>query len=322
MAGLVPAIHVFCFQAVDARHKAGHDREGAAMKVPKHIKQYRVERGKGFRLADVDPGDTGGLDIDKADAKDTLANDRKRLAELQELLYAEHRWALLVIFQGMDASGKDSAIDHVMSGINPQGCDVHSFKRPSEDELAHDFMWRAMAAAPRRGHIGIFNRSYYEEVLVARVHPEVLAAQSLPPALVSRHTWKKRFEDIRNYESYLARNGILVIKFHLRISKEEQRRRFLARIEEPGKRWKFSMDDVAERKHWDRYMEAYEHMIRHTATAHAPWYVVPADHKWFGRLVVASALVHALESLQLSFPKVEGKALRELEKAKKALLQE
>jgi PPK2 family polyphosphate:nucleotide phosphotransferase len=292
------------------------------MKIPKHIKEYRVEHGKGFRLADFDPGDTGGLDIDKSEAKDILAGDIKRLAELQQLLYAEHRWALLAIFQGMDASGKDSAIAHVMSGVNPQGCDVHSFKQPSEEELAHDFMWRSMMKVPRRGHIGIFNRSYYEEVLVARVHPEVLRAQSLPPALVSGHTWRERFRHIRNYEDYLVNNGVLVVKFHLRISKEEQRRRFLARIEEPGKRWKFSMDDVNERQYWNRYMAAYEHMIRHTATPLAPWYVVPADNKWYARLVVASALVHTLERLHLSFPKVAGKALRALQQAKKALMHE
>jgi PPK2 family polyphosphate:nucleotide phosphotransferase len=292
------------------------------MKLPKHIKRFRVDGAKGFRLADVDPADTLGLDIAKDAAKAILAKDIKRLADLQELLYAEHRWAVLTIFQAMDAGGKDSAIKHVMSGVNPQGCDVHSFKRPSEEELAHDFMWRAIVQAPRRGHIGIFNRSYYEEVLVTRVHPEVLAAQSLPPALVTKHIWKERFADIRNYEDYLVRNGILVIKFHLRISKEEQRRRFLARIDDPAKRWKFSMADVAERKLWDRYMEAYEDMIRHTATPEAPWYVVPADNKWFARLVVAAALVHALESLNLRFPKVEGKALRVLQHARKALLQE
>jgi PPK2 family polyphosphate:nucleotide phosphotransferase len=292
------------------------------MKIPKHIKQYRIERAAGFRLAHVDPADTGGLDIGKAEAKDILAKDIKRLAELQQLLYAEHRWALLAIFQAMDAGGKDSAIAHVMSGVNPQGCDVHSFKRPSEEELAHDFMWRAMVQVPRRGHIGIFNRSYYEEVLVARVHPEVLRAQSLPPALVSRHTWRERFRHIRNYEDYLVHNGILVVKFHLRISREEQRRRFLARIEEPAKRWKFSMDDVNERQYWNRYMAAYEHMIRHTATPLAPWYVVPADNKWFARLVVASALVHTLEARHLSYPKVEGKALRALQQAKKALVAE
>src|SRR5215471_4524747 len=292
------------------------------MKLPKHIKKYRVEDAKGFRLADIDPADTGGLDVEKDEAKAILAKDIKRLAELQEMLYAEHRWALLVVFQAMDAGGKDSAIAHVMSGVNPQGCDVHSFKRPSDEELAHDFMWRAMVRAPRRGHIGIFNRSYYEEVLIVRVHPEVLKQQSLPPALVSEHTWQRRFQHIRNYEDYLADNGILVVKFHLHISKEEQRRRFLARIDEPAKRWKFSMDDVTERRYWDRYMDAYEHMIRHTATPHAPWYVVPSDNKWFGRLVVASALVHTLESLDLGFPKVEQAALRSLMKAKKALLNE
>ena len=292
------------------------------MKIPKHIRQYCVEHATGFRLADFDPADTGGLDIDKAGAKEMLAKDIKRLAELQQMLYAEHRWALLAIFQGMDASGKDGAIAHVMSGVNPQGCEVHSFKQPSEEELAHDFMWRSMMKVPRRGHIGIFNRSYYEEVLVVRVHPAVLERQSLPPALVTRHTWRERFRHIRNYEDYLVHNGILVIKFHLRISKSEQRRRFLARIEEPAKRWKFSMDDVNERAYWNRYMDAYEHMIRHTATPQAPWYVVPADNKSFARLVVASALVHRLESLDLSFPKVEGKALRALQKAKKALLAE
>jgi PPK2 family polyphosphate:nucleotide phosphotransferase len=292
------------------------------MKIPKHFKQYCIERAKGFRLADFDPSDTGGLDLDKSEAKDMLEKDIKRLAELQELLYAEHRWALLVIFQAMDAGGKDSAIAHVMSGLNPQGCDVHAFKRPSEEELAHDFMWRSMVQVPRRGHIGIFNRSYYEEVLIVRVHPEVLKQQSLPPALVSGHTWRERFRHIRNYEDYLVENGILVVKFHLRISKEEQRRRFLARIDEPAKRWKFSMDDVNERRYWNRYMEAYEHMIRHTATPRAPWYVVPADNKWYARLVVARALVHTLESLHLSYPKVEGKALRELQKAKKALVNE
>src|SRR5215813_6065600 len=292
------------------------------MKIPKQIKSYCIERGNGFRLADQDPGDTGGLDIDKSEAKSILADGIKRLAELQELLYAEHRWALLVIFQAMDAGGKDSAIAHVMSGINPQGCDVHAFKRPSEEELAHDFMWRSMVRVPRRGHIGIFNRSYYEEVLIVRVHPEVLKQQSLPPALVSRHTWRERFRHIRNYEDYLVHNGILVVKFHLRISKEEQRRRFLARIDEPIKRWKFSMDDVNERRYWDRYMEAYEHMIRHTATPEAPWFVVPADNKWYARLVVAQALVQTLESLDLSYPKVEGTALRQLQKARKALVNE
>jgi PPK2 family polyphosphate:nucleotide phosphotransferase len=292
------------------------------MKLPKHIKQFRVDDGKGFRLADYDPADTLGLDIEKGEAKDILAADIKRLAELQEKLYAEHRRAVLMIFQAMDAGGKDSAIKHVMSGVNPQGCEVHAFKQPSEEELDHGFLWRAAAQAPRRGHIGIFNRSYYEDVLVVRVHPELLERQRMPRELVTKHIWKERFKDICGFERYLAHNGIVVVKFHLRISKEEQRRRFLARLDEPAKRWKFSMSDVEERKRWGRYMAAYEDMIRHTATEQAPWYVVPADNKWFARLVVASALVHALESLDLEFPKVDGKALAEMRRARKALLAE
>jgi PPK2 family polyphosphate:nucleotide phosphotransferase len=292
------------------------------MKIPRHIKQFRIDGGKGFRLADHDPANTMGLDIEKGEAKDMLAADIKRLAELQQKLYAEHRRALLVIFQAMDAGGKDSAIAHVMSGVNPQGCEVHSFKQPSEEELDHGFLWRAASRAPRRGHIGIFNRSYYEEVLVVRVHPELLERQRMPRELVTKHIWKERFKDICGFEHYLARNGIVVVKFHLRISREEQRRRFLERLDEPAKRWKFSMSDVEERKRWGRYMAAYEDMIRHTATAQAPWYVVPADNKWFARLVVAAALVHTLESLDLDVPKVEGKALREIQRARRALLSE
>jgi PPK2 family polyphosphate:nucleotide phosphotransferase len=292
------------------------------MKIPRHIKKYRVDDGKGFRLADYDPADTMGLDIEKGDAKEMLAADIKRLAELQEKLYAEHRRAVLVIFQAMDAGGKDSAIKHVMSGVNPQGCEVHPFKQPSEEELDHGFLWRAASRAPRRGHIGIFNRSYYEDVLVVRVHPELLERQRMPRELVTKHIWKERFKDICGFERYLARNGIIVVKFHLRISKGEQRRRFLERLDEPFKRWKFSMSDVEERGRWNRYMAAYEDMIRHTATPEAPWYVVPADNKWFARLVVAAALVHTLESLDQDFPKVEGKALRELLRARKALLAE
>jgi PPK2 family polyphosphate:nucleotide phosphotransferase len=292
------------------------------MKIRRHIKKFRIDDGKGFRLADHDPADTMGLDVEKDDAKGVLATDIKRLAELQEKLYAEHRRAVLVVFQAMDAGGKDSAIAHVMSGVNPQGCEVHSFKQPSEEELDHGFLWRAASRAPRRGHIGIFNRSYYEDVLVVRVHPELLERQRMPRELVTKHIWKERFEDIRGFERYMARNGIIVVKFHLRISKEEQRRRFLERLDEPAKRWKFSMSDVEERKRWGRYMTAYEDMIRHTATEHAPWYVVPADNKWFARLVVAAALVHTLESLDLDFPKVEGKALRELQRARRALIAE
>jgi PPK2 family polyphosphate:nucleotide phosphotransferase len=292
------------------------------MKLPKHIKKFRVDGPKGFRLADHDPADTMGLDIEKDEAKSILAADIERLSDLQERLYAEHRWAVLAIFQAMDAGGKDSVIKHVMSGVNPQGCEVHAFKQPSEEELDHGFLWRAAAHAPRRGHIGIFNRSYYEDVLVVRVHSELLERQRMPRELVTKHVWKERFKDIRGFERYLARNGIVVVKFHLRISKEEQRRRFLARLDEPAKRWKFSMSDVAERKLWGRYMAAYEDMIRHTATPEAPWYVVPADNKWFARLVVAAALVHTLERLDPAFPKVDGKALAEMRRVRKALLAE
>ena len=292
------------------------------MKLPKIVERCLIDKPERLRLADHDPAENFGLAIDKDSVKAMLSEGLARLTERQVVLYAQSQWAVLVVLQGMDAAGKDSVIKHVMSGVNPQGCEVHAFKAPSEEELEYDFLRRAALPLPRRGRIGIFNRSYYEEVLVARVHPDVLHAQSLPPALVSKHIWKERFADINNYERYLARNGILVVKFHLRISKEEQRRRFLARIEEPVKRWKFSMNDVAERRLWDRYMDAYEDMIRHTATKHAPWYVVPADHKWYARLVVASALVHRLEALHLSYPKVEGKALRALEKAKRALLAE
>jgi PPK2 family polyphosphate:nucleotide phosphotransferase len=246
----------------------------------------------------------------------------KRLGELQERLYAQDRWAVLAIFQAMDAAGKDGAIKHVMSGINPQGVQVFSFKAPTSHELDHDFMWRCAVNLPERGRIGIFNRSHYEEVLVVRVHKELLARQKLPPELVTKDIWKERFQDIRAFERYLARNGTLILKFFLHVSKDEQRKRFLERIEEPGKRWKFSMGDVAERKLWDKYMDAYQDMIRHTSADHAPWYVVPADNKWFARIVVAGALVDAIERLDLHFPKVEGAALAELMKARKALMAE
>ena len=283
------------------------------------IKRFRVTKPAKFRLVDFDPADTGGLDIDKDDAKTLLATSAKRLAELQERLYAQDRWALLVIFQAMDAAGKDGAIKHVMSGVNPQGCQVHAFKAPSPQELDHDFMWRTSMALPERGRIGIFNRSYYEEVLVVRVHRELLARQRLPPALLTKHVWNERFEDICNFERYLARNGIVPVKIFLHVSKEEQRRRFLERLQQPDKRWKFSMGDVAERKLWDRYMESYEDAIRNTASLEAPWYVVPADRKWFARLVVSNAIVAALEKLDLHFPKVDAAALREMQKVRKAL---
>jgi PPK2 family polyphosphate:nucleotide phosphotransferase len=292
------------------------------MTPPKLVKRFRIDRPGKFRLADFDPADCAGLDIEKDEAKAMLAEGTKRLGALQERLYAQDRWAVLAIFQAMDAAGKDGAIKHVMSGINPQGVQVFSFKAPSSQELDHDFMWRHAICLPERGRIGIFNRSYYEEVLVVRVHPELLDREKLPPALVTKHIWKERFADIRAFERYFARNGTLILKFFLHVSKEEQRKQFLERLDDPAKRWKFSMGDVAERKLWDRYMDAYQDMIRHTSAAAAPWYVIPADNKWFARLLVAAALVEAMERLDLDFPKVEGAALRELMKARKALLAE
>ena len=292
------------------------------MKADKLIAQLRVDHPKRFRIADVDPADSFGLDIEKDEAQTMLAEGVKRLADLQERLYAQDRWALLVILQGVDTSGKDGVIEHVMSGVNPQGCQIHSFKAPSEEELDHDFLWRNITRLPERGRIGIFNRSYYEEVLVVRVHPEILAGEKLPPELVTRNIWQHRFKDIRAFERYLSRNGTAILKFHLRISKEEQRRRLLARLDEPAKRWKFSMRDVAERKLWDKYMAAYEDMIRHTSTPEAPWHVVPTDRKWFAHLAIAATIVERLERLDLQFPKVEGPALAEMRKVRKALMAE
>ncbi len=286
-------------------------------KSAKILKHCRVDRPFRFELKSIDCADTGGIDKDGAAAM--LAADVKRLSDLQERLYAEDRWAVLIVLQGMDAAGKDSIISHVMSGVNPQGCDVHSFKAPSAEELDHDFMWRTTTRLPARGRIGIFNRSYYEDVLVARVHPEVLERQKLPPGLTGKHVWEERFEDIRALERHLARSGTLVLKFFLHVSKEEQRRRFLDRLEEPAKRWKFSMNDVRERKRWDDYMAAYEDTIRATSRPGAPWFVVPADHKWFARLVVAAAVIEALEGLDLAFPKIEGAALKEMGKIRRAL---
>jgi PPK2 family polyphosphate:nucleotide phosphotransferase len=285
-------------------------------------KVYRVTDGKRFRLRDFDPDDTRGLEFGKKEAEALLARGIERMRELQERLYAQDRWALLLIFQAMDAAGKDGTIEHVMSGVNPQGCDVHSFKAPSATELDHDFLWRTNSSLPERGRIGIFNRSYYEEVLVVRVHAEILANQKLPKELVTKHIWEQRYEDIRGLERYVARNGIVVRKFFLHVSKQEQRRRFLERIENPAKRWKFSAADVRERERWDEYMRAYEDAIRETATSHAPWYVVPADHKWFTRCVVAAAIVDALEDLDLQFPKIEPSRRREIAEARRALLRE
>jgi len=292
------------------------------MKPSDYVTRYRVENGEKFRLRDFDPADTADLDIDKKDAKDLLAGDVKRLTDLQERLYAEDRWSLLLIFQAMDAAGKDSAIEHVMSGVNPQGCQVHSFKAPSPEELDHDFLWRTTKALPERGRIGIFNRSYYEEVLVVRVHPKILEGQKLAPKLRTVRIWQDRFDSIRDFERHLARNGTIVLKFFLHVSKDEQRKRFLDRIEDPAKHWKFAVGDVSERALWDRYMESYDDMIRNTSTVDAPWHVVPADRKWFTRLVVARTVVDRLEKLDPQFPKVEGAALEGLKKAREMLLSE
>lgn len=289
----------------------------------KLIKPYRVERGSTFRLKDIDPGDTGQLKSEfKKESAEILRKETLKLAELQEKLYAQDRWAVLLIFQAMDAAGKDSAIKHVMSGVNPQGCQVYSFKQPSAEELDHDFMWRAICDLPERGRIGIFNRSYYEDVLVVRVHKEILAQQRIPKELVTKRIWKERFEDICAIERYLSRNGVLIRKFFLHVSKEEQRQRFIKRLEEPEKNWKFSIADVKEREHWDEYMDAYEDAIRHTSTEYAPWFVVPADKKWYTRLVVSAAVIDALEELELSYPKVDASRREQLAQAKEALLKE
>ena len=282
-------------------------------------KPFRVTDDR-FRLKNVDPSDTLQFTSeDKPREKEALAMGITLMAELQDKLYAQDRWAVLLMFQAMDAAGKDGAIKHVMSGVNPQGCQVFSFKSPTSEELNHDYLWRCLKCLPERGRIGIFNRSYYEETLVVRVHPEILANQRLPPALVTKDIWKERFQDIRGFERYLARNGVAILKFFLHISKEEQKKRFLERIEEPMKNWKFSENDVKEREHWDDYMEAYEDMIRNTATKAAPWYVVPADNKWFARIVVAAAVIDALDSLDLKYPKADGRKLKELAAAKRAL---
>jgi PPK2 family polyphosphate:nucleotide phosphotransferase len=289
------------------------------MKLENIASRFRVDKPHKFKLSDHDAAECCGLDIGKADAKGMLDEGIERLSGLQERLYASDTHSVLIVLQAMDAAGKDSVISHVMTGLNPQGVDVHPFKQPSTEELAHDFLWRAAKALPPRGKIGIFNRSYYEEVLVVRVHPQVLEKERLPEALTGNKLWKHRFEAIRAFEEHLADNGTLILKFFLNVSKKEQRKRFLDRIDEPGKRWKFSMGDVEERALWDKYMEVYEDAIRETSRPEARWYVVPADHKWFTRLVVAAALVDALDGLKLKFPAVKGEALKELEKARKAL---
>ena len=299
------------------------------MKTKKLIKRardvsdpYRITKGKDFRLKDFDPDDTLDFtkEADKPKAKEALAMGIQVLAELQDKLYAQDHWAVLLIFQAMDAAGKDGAIKHVMSGINPQGCQVFSFKSPTSDDLEHDYLWRCLKCLPNRGNIGIFNRSYYEEVLAVRVHPEFLAKQKLPPKLVGKHIWQARFEDIRNVEQYLSRNGVVIRKFFLHVSKKEQKRRFLERIDNPEKNWKFSANDAAERDYWDDYMECYEDLIRETSTKDSPWYVVPADNKWFTRVVVAAAVIDALDDLELAYPKVDEKKLKELAGAKQKLM--
>ena len=299
------------------------DGEKLIKRARRFAAPYRVTSGRKFRLKDVDPADTAGLDSeDKPRAKEALAMGIALLAELQDMLYAQDRWAVLLIFQAMDAAGKDGAIKHVMSGVNPQGCQVYSFKAPSSEELDHDYLWRCMKSMPERGRIGIFNRSYYEEVLAVRVHPEFLTAQKLPPRVVGKHVWDERFEDIRNYERYLARNGVMIRKFFLHVSRAEQKRRFLARLEEPEKNWKFSPADARERGFWKDYMHAYEEAIRATATDEAPWYVVPADNKWFTRVVVAAGIIDALASLGLSYPQVDGARRRDLAAARRTLVAE
>ena len=282
-------------------------------------KPYRVKDGKHFRLKDYAPDDTSGLKLNKEEGVALLQKSILHMAELQSKLYAQDRWALLLIFQAMDAAGKDGAISHVMSGVNPQGCQVYSFKAPSSEDLDHDFMWRTSRCLPERGRIGIFNRSYYEEVLVVRVHPEALKHERIPQSLITKDIWKQRYQDIHAFERYAARNGIVIRKFYLNLSKQEQKKRFLARLDEPEKNWKFSAADVRERECWDDYMKAYEEMIQNTATEDAPWYVVPADQKWFTRLVVAASIVDTLEGLDLAYPKVNAEKHKELLSARRLL---
>lgn len=287
------------------------------MKYGALIKRFRIENPKRFNLADHDPGETAGFE--KEEAESIAVAHTQRMTDLQQRLYAEHNWALLIILQGVDAAGKDSAIKRVMAGLNPQGCVVHPFKVPTAEELDHDFLWRAVKRLPARGNIGIFNRSYYEEVLVVRVHQELLRAQKLPPELITRHIWEERFADINAFERHLLHNGVVVIKFHLHISKSEQRRRLLERLNDPSKFWKADMADVTERKLWSRHMAAYEDMIRNTSTAQAPWYLVPADHKWFARALMAIVIVDILDCLHLDFPKLDRAGMRQLQRMRKAL---
>jgi PPK2 family polyphosphate:nucleotide phosphotransferase len=294
--------------------------QSLAAELKSFIAPFRVDGSGKFHLKSHKTDEKGGLDKDKAEK--ILEANRKRLNDFQEKLYAQDRWSLLLIFQGMDAAGKDSAIKSIFEGVNPQGCEVYSFKQPTSHELDHDFLWRNMIALPGRGRIGIFNRSYYEECLVTRVHPEILAKEKIPPQLVTKNIWRERFEDISAVERYLSRNGTVILKFFLNLSKEEQRKRFLDRLEEPSKNWKFSMGDVTERALWTRYQAVYQEIVRHTSTATAPWHVVPADHKWFARVVIGSTIVSALEKLDLKFPKVDKGSVEEFKEVRKALLEE
>src|SRR5580692_3945509 len=288
------------------------------MKTSKLEKSYRIENGKKFRLKDFDPADTGHIHSEE-EAEKQLEKYLACTEDLQAKLYAQDRWALLLIFQAMDAAGKDGTIKHVMSGVNPEGCQMYSFKVPSSTELQHNFLWRTTQHLPERGHIGIFNRSYYEEVLVVRVHPKVLESEILPPSLITKNIWEERFEDIRCFERHMARNGTVIRKFFLHLSKKEQKRRFMARLDEPEKNWKFSAADIHEREYWDDYQKAYEEMIRNAATRHAPWYVIPADNKWFTHLAVSAAIVETLEELNLAYPKVDAAKRRELQAARLTL---
>ena len=291
--------------------------QSLASELDRFISPFRVDGSSRFHLRSHKTAGKGGLDKEKGEK--ILVANRKRLSDFQERLYAQDRWSLLLIFQAMDAAGKDSTIKHIFDGVNPQGCEVASFKQPSTLELDHDFMWRAMIRLPERGHIGIFNRSYYEECLIVRVHRELLLKEKIPPKLVTKNIWQQRFSDISAIERYLTRQGTVILKFFLNVSKDEQRERFLDRLDEPAKNWKFSMADVAERALWPRYAAAYQDMIRHTATKEAPWFVVPADHKWFARVVIGSVIVSTLESLNLRFPRVDKASLEEFAQVRKAL---
>jgi PPK2 family polyphosphate:nucleotide phosphotransferase len=288
----------------------------------KLLSEYRITAPDKFRLKDMKPDDSFGLKLSKDEAKEELREIVKSISKQQEMLFAQDEWSLLVILQAMDAAGKDSVLENVMSGINPQGCQVTSFKAPTSTELDHDYLWRTTVALPERGRIGVFNRSYYEEVLVVRVHPEILGKQRVPKSLIGKDIWQERFDDIRAFEKHMARNGTRIIKFFLNVSKEEQKKRFMERIDEPDKNWKFNPGDIEERKLWDKYMEAYEDMIRSTSTGHAPWFVVPADKKWFTRLVVAHAIDDALAGLPLSYPKVDATAMEAMKKARETLANE